>query len=573
MAGWLRSVVAALVVPPAPVVDLLRTLRFRRRAVVTLDLPQLLAGGGAAGFDRLTQGLEWLRCDPQVRAVRLRLERTSASWARLQELRMQLLRLSEAGKPVFAELISAGNADLYLASVAQRVFVMPLGEVVAGGLAGRMVFLGEALARLGVSVDVLTAGAYKSAGEPLVRSCPSPENRQAVSALLEDLQEQLVRGIARGRELEEDQVRQAMGRIPLSAEEAVDLGLADEQAYPDQVDDWLRSSLDFDPVEVSFSSWWRWMWLRDAWRVLAGRGMPVAVLRLNGPVVMRRPEPAGREFIAADRVEAKLASLREEESVRGVLITVDSGGGSVQASERIWRAVARLQREKPVVALLRGVAASGGYYLALPARPLFLQPGTITGSIGVIGAHLAFGRALARLGVHSTTLRAEGASDIDTVQRPYSRQELQRLGEHIDHYYKAFLERVGSGRRMPRRAVEPLAGGRVWSGRQAKERGLADRYGTFHDALAQLCQLAGVRAGPFSLPRWDLSMAGRSPFQRLARGLLGTLGPLEQGGAVTPALRRLAARLRIPAALELLLDRLGARSMEPLAMLPWELEE
>ncbi len=566
MASLLRAALATLVTPPPLFVDLLRLLRFRGRGLVALDLgaPAWRKPGGE---QRLLQSLTWLASDPMVRAVRVELDGVRGSWSTLQSIHAGLRRLVAADKPVFAQVRSAGNAELYLASAASRVFMLPVGELQAAGLATRMTFLGDALARLGVEVELLTAGAYKAAGEPLTRSCPSPENREAMQALLGELQAQLVNAIAEGRGLEPEQVLHAMAAVPIAAEQALALGLVDELAYEDQVADRIEAQLDFEPRPVSGSGWWRWIRLRTLWHRVAGAGTPVAVVRLKGSVVDRRPEGGGRELIAADRVVPLLDGLREADAVRGVLITVDSGGGSVIASERIWRAVQRLQEVKPVVALFQGVAASGGYYLAVPAGTIYAQPGTITGSIGVIGARILATRVLDRFGVHGTTISTAPSADLHLGTRAMTAPERGRLEALIARYYQLFLRRVVGGRRRPLRAIEPLAGGRVWSGQAAREHGLVDRLGTYDDALRRLYEHLGLRPGRWALPRWDLSQSAQSPSQRLIRILLAdaSLGGLA-------ALRSLAAGLRIPALLALIVEQDHGGRTEPLALLEWEIE-
>ncbi len=566
MPSLLRAAFASVVAPPPPVIDLLRLLRFRRRGLVRLDL-----GAGAwrrpGASARLVQALAWLRDDPQIVAVRVELDGARGSWAQLQAVHAGLRRIVDAGKPVYAQVRNAGNAELYLASAASHVFMLPIAELQAAGLATRMAFLGDALAKLGVEVELFTAGAFKSAGEPYTRSSPSAENRQAMQALLDDLQDQLVQAVATGRELEPEVVREAMASVPVSAERALELGLVDELAYDDQIPDRIEELLELEPRSSGAAGWWRWLRIRNFWHRVAGSGTPVAVLRLEGPVVDRKPDASGRAVIAADRVVPLLDSLRSADSVRGVLITVDSGGGSVLASERIWRAVQRLQEAKPVVALFQGVAASGGYYLAVPARNIYVQPGTITGSIGVIGMRLLPGAVLGRLGVHAATLRTEPASDLAMAGRAMRPAERARLERSIARYYELFLRRVAGGRRRPVRAIEPFAQGRVWTGRAAREHGLVDRLGTYHDALRRLYKHLGLRPGRWTLPRWEISTAAQTPSQRVLQALMADAVASEP---VMGRLRRLASALRVPAALDPLLEQHAQGRVEPLAMLEWD---
>ncbi|MFH1468864.1 MAG: S49 family peptidase, partial [Pseudomonadota bacterium] len=291
-------------------------------------------------------------------------------------------------------------------------------------------------------------------------------------------------------------------------------------------------------------------------RRLAGSGAPVAVLRLRGAVVSRAPEHGGRDVIAADRVVPLLDRLREDDGVRGVLLCVDSPGGSALASERLARAVERLQAEKPVVALFQGVAASGGYYLAVPAGVLYAQPGTVTGSIGVVGVQVRMMPALGRIGVHATALSTTPGSDLDQGLRAMSRPERARIEGQIHRFYDLFLQRVTAGRRRPRRAIEPVAGGRVWSGRAALRHGLVDRLGTFHDALHHLYSLVGLLPRPGFEPRLDLGRAEPGLLPRLARSLLG--GAVLRAWPGLGLLVRLAEAIEPPAGLDAVLEA-GAR--------------
>ena len=294
MLTWLRSLLFVLVAPPAPVVDILRALRFRGRAVVVLDLPALQASSRSGdGLSRLVTVLGLMRRDPMVRAVRLRLRGTVGGWAQLQAVRVALGALQDAGKPVFAELASVGNADLFLASVAQRVFLVPTGEVHAGGLAARMTFLGDALQALGLQVEVIAAGPYKSLGEPLTRAFPSHAHAEATAELVSDLQRQMLSTIAAGRGLSVDAVQSALEAIPLSARRALELGLVDQLAYGDQVAEAIEGALGFEPRGVGYRGYRRWMWLRGLHRRLVGRPRNVAVVHLKGSVVMSAPSGGG----------------------------------------------------------------------------------------------------------------------------------------------------------------------------------------------------------------------------------------------------------------------------------------
>ena len=534
-----------------------------------MDLPALQeALGPGDALDLLAAALDAMAVDPRVRAIRLHLRRTHGGLARLQDATAALLRFRATGRRVLADLDEAEDADLLLAATADRVAISPAGTLDARGLALRGVYLADALARLGVEVEVIAAGAFKSAGEPLARSAPSPAHREATDALVADLQDQWTAAVAAGRNMDPAALRAALARAPLSPREALEAGLVDEVAWPDEVKERLPEVLGFRPRAISFPAWSRGWRLDRAWRRANGAARPVAVVRLQGPITHRGPPGGSRRAIEADRVIPLLERLREDDSVRGVLLVVDSGGGGVGPSEALWDAVGRLREKRPVVALFRGTAASGAYALSLPAW-IVAAPGTLTGSIGVLLVRPLVAGALSRLGLHTATWRGAPHADLDDPARPLSGPERARLEAMVSRAYATFLERVAEGRHMDLPAVEAVAGGRVWTGRQALAAGLVDRLGGFREAWADLCERVRVPPGDVPEPRFDLAPGRPPPLRRwLARvlpapGLVADLAPL---GAL------LARWTALPAA-QVALAALAHGPRAPLAVAPFDVEE
>jgi protease-4 len=474
-----------------------------------------VAQSGVAGL--------WLR----VETVR------GAGWASLQELRGALDVVRAAGKQVFVELEHCGNGELYLGTAATRVWIRPMTSVDVLGVAATLRFAGDALARVGLRFDVEAAGAYKSFGETFTRGWASPENREAVRTIVEDLQGQLEQGIAAGRGLDVEAVRSAVAAAPLSAEDAIARGLVDAAAYADQVETELEERLGKDFARRDFVRWWKRTDARlriEAWMA----GLPrVAVVHLRGSVVEGDGSP-GSPSIAANPVVERLDELAEDDSVRAVVLSIRSPGGSATASDLIWRAVVRLRERKPVVAAFGDVAASGGYYIAAPCNQILVQPGTLTGSIGVVGGKLVLGPALARVGVHTEQLTAAPAATMYTPDAPFDPVQRQRFRDGLTRFYRAFVERVAAGRARPFDEVEPLARGRVWTGARAVAIGLADAVGSVDDAVARAAGLVGVPVGR----RVDIRVGPAEPVLmkllrrfggRGADALLGALAAAERG--------------------------------------------
>ncbi|MEQ1505889.1 MAG: S49 family peptidase, partial [Myxococcota bacterium] len=383
-----------------------------------------------------TQRLHRLRRvadDPLVAAVVLRLREPPGGWAACQDLRAAIAHVRASGKPVYAWLESAGNAVAWLASATDRVFLVPTGDFGLVGVGVELTFFGAALSRLGVRPDFEAAGAYKSFGEPWTRSYPSPANQEAMHELVGDLHDQLVEGIASGRKRPVAEVREVLGRAPLSAQDALAAGLVDELLYEDQLEGWLR---DRHGKRARLVPYPRWV-VRDAlqeWVSRWGRrGAVVTVLHLQGPIVLDDRQSGAS--IGARKVAPILRRLREDDRVGAVVLHVDSPGGSALASDLIWREVSELRRRKPVVASFEDVSASGGFYLAAPANAIFVRPATLTGSIGVFGGKLVLGEGLRKLGVHTSEILGAPNANLFSPSRQFSPDQRDRFRASLQRFY------------------------------------------------------------------------------------------------------------------------------------------
>lgn len=493
------------------------------------------------------------------RGILVRLEEPAWGWATLAEWRDALGAWREQGMLIVVWSEHLGNRGLYLASVADRVLVPPLADVALVGVAARLSFYGAALEKLGIAVDIEAAGAYKSFGESYKRSFPSAENREAVRAIVDDLNDELVRAVAAGRRLSEATVRDLIERAPLSAEEARVAGLVDVVCHEDGLDATLEELLGPRARRVGARGL---AWLAGMAERL-GRVMsldPVlAVVHLSGPVTSGLEPTGGAARIGAAEVLPVLQALREHPKVGGVVISVQSPGGSALASDNIWREIELLGRSKPVVAHLSDVAASGGYYIAAPASEIVAHAGTITGSIGVVGGKIALGGALARFGVHSEWISAAQNASMFGLDQGFDDRQRAQFRRRLAETYDMFLRRVSAGRKRPIAAIEPVARGRVWSGRAALDAGLVDHVGGLDLAIDRLRALVGIRRGQRYI-RQDLVVAPPKPWMRRL---------LPAWGASTTGALRVLGLLPAPSAgLMMLAERPG----EPLALVPMDLE-
>lgn len=458
---------------------------------------------------------------PEVRGLRLVLAAPGAGgWASLQATRRAIRKLRAVGKLVTVELEHAGNAELYLASVADRVWLRPERPTWLTGLSVTMRFFGAALARFGLRVEIEAAGEFKSFGEQFSRSYASEPNRVATGVLLADLEDELEIGIAEGRGVERSVVREAILAGPLQPEELVERGLADGVLYGDAAKDAIEALVGGELREVPFARWYkayrarRWL---EGW---IAQDPVIAVVELDGPVIDGAGAP-GAPVIAELGAIQVLRALAEDDAVRGVVLQIRSPGGSAAASDAIWRAVVKLNGVKPVVAVLGDVAASGGYYIAVGATEIIAESSTLTGSIGVIASKPVLRDALERHGVHTETLRAAPNADFLT-DAAFTDEQRRRFRIVIDRMYRGFVERVAAGRKQAYDAVEQHARGRVWTGGRALQLGLIDEIGGLELGIERVASRASLRR-----PRavhLRIQPAGGWLTRRL-RGLLGAVVP------------------------------------------------
>jgi len=441
--------------------------------------------------------LEAAAGDPQIDGVLLRLGGAPRGWSKVMAVRRAVERVGAAGKPVVAWGERLGLEDLFLASAARRLWLPPSGSVFLVGLRAEAVFVRGLLGHLGVDADVVRVGGYKTAGEMLLRDAMSPEAREQSEALLDDLFGELVEGIARGRGLEPAAVRERVDRGPYAARAAVESGLADACLYPDELEPELEKLTPVPPAEragprrvrLVEGALYGALRARDpGWRPLWGDLPRVAYVVAIGAI------HRGRGFygIGSDGLRGLLEGLARDAGVRGVVLRLDSPGGDSLASDLLWRAIRVLRRDKPVVVSMGDVAASGGYYVAAAADAVLAEAATVTGSIGVVGGKLHAERLFERLGVATDAVERGARAGLVSQTRGFTPEERAALRREMEAIYDTFLERVAQGRGVERRALEGMAGGRVWSGARARELGLVDALGGPLEALREVRRRAGL---------------------------------------------------------------------------------
>lgn len=449
-------------------------------------------------------GLRRARTDSRVALLVAKVGGSSLALARAQELRDAVLAFRSDGKPAIAWAESfgefgPGSADYFLATAFDRIYVQPSGAVGLTGVSIETQFIKETLDKLGIAPEFGQRHEYKNAANALLEREFTPAHREAVGRIASSASEQLVSGVATGRGLDEHEVSSLIDRAPLLANEALDAGLVDELAYRDQVYEQARERAGRDGAGARLlfvTRYERGHARKEAARRLAPRAADtIALVYGTGQIQQGRSGrgPLHGPSMGSDSVSAALRAAVADDKVRAIVFRVDSPGGSYVASDTIWREVVRAgEAGKPIVVSMGNVAGSGGYFVALPADTIVAEPGTITGSIGVLGGKPVLNEALSRLGIsHDAVTEGEHARMFSTV-RGFSEGEWDRLNTWLDHVYDDFTAKVVEGRKLSRDRVHELARGRVWTGADARGNGLVDELGGLDRAVELAREHAGI---------------------------------------------------------------------------------
>ena len=516
------------------------------------DLVGQLMFGRRDTVGSVVDALRKAKVDDRVQAVVLIPPLQEGLWGKVQEIRSAVLDFKESGKPVVAYLEYGSGQQFYLATAADEVYMTPTSSLDLIGVASYDLFLRGALDKAGVHPDMLHAGDFKTASNLYTETTYTVEHREMSESLNRDLYDQLVSGIAEGRSLTEADVRRFIDEGPFLPDEAVTNGLIDGLLYEDQLGERLPLS-DGARYDLTFAEYQQ----LDATSLGLNSGPQVAVIYAVGTINLGASgvDVAGSEVVGSGAMVKAIRAARDDQSIRAIVVRIDSPGGAAIASDIIWRELDLARREKPVIASMSDVAASGGYYIAAPAHVVVAQPGTITGSIGVVAGKLAYGDTLEKFGVNVGTVTDGEMAGMNSPFTPYSDETRARVQEQIDAVYETFLKRVADGRGMLIDDVHAIAQGRVWTGRQAKTLGLVDELGGMREAVAVAKERAGIDADqevtlvPFPRPRSFFEVLNT---EFSVRSMLSSW-------LVSPA-----DRLRAAATLPMRLFRPG----EPLALMP-----
>lgn len=449
--------------------------------------------------------------DEDVSAVVLRIRGLTIGRGKVHELRQAIRSVRQKGKKVYADLQFAAPADYLVASACDQIVMPESGTLLLPGVRAEVMFYKNLFDKLGVRADMLQVGDFKGAGEPYSRTEMSESFRRQYELVIDDLYDQMVDLIATDRQLPRDVVVSKIDQGLFMAAEAKEAGLVDLVAYDTELTKVLEATAapqsirvvrDYGrkKVDTDFSGM---MGMVKLMEMLTGADakkrsdsdQKIAIVHAVGAIVTGSSQSSlmGGGVVGSDTTIAALQAAERDKTVVAIVLRIDSPGGSALASDLIWKQIRECK--KPIVASMGDVAASGGYYIAMGCDKIVAEPGTLTGSIGVVGGKLTLKDAMDKLGVSTDVISRGKHSGILSSRDAFSEGERERFQKMMETTYQQFTIKAAEGRSMPLERLLSLAGGRIWTGHQAQEHGLVDRLGTLDDAVSEARQLAGVDAG------------------------------------------------------------------------------
>ena len=429
------------------------------------------------------------KTDKRITSVIVKPSGAGALWGKVQEVRDAVSDFRRSGKPIVAYLEYGGEQEFYLATACDKVFLMPSATLDLTGMASYELFLRGTLDKIGAFPDALHIGEYKTYSNTFTQHTFTPAHREMAESLNNDMFEQLVRGIADGRKKSEAEIKSLIDHGPFLPEDALRAGLIDDLMYEDQIDDKVKLAAG-KPHYVEMNEY------RGVSAASLGlnRGPRIAVIYAAGIIASGKSNydsPSGA-VVGSDTLIDYLRKARADNSVKAIVLRVDSPGGSAIASDVIWREVLLTRNQKPLIASMSDVAASGGYYIAMPAHAIVAEPSTLTGSIGVVLTKFVIDGTLKKLGINMEGVSQGKFADMYSPVRPFSPEERARMMENMQATYDTFVEKAAQGRNTTPERIDAIGQGRVWTGRQAKEIGLVDELGGLDRAVALAKQRAKI---------------------------------------------------------------------------------
>ena len=488
-------------------------------------------------FQKLSR-IKSAKTDPEVRGLFLTIRNPAIGWGRLSDFRETLKDFRRSGKPVVAYLgASPGNGAYFLASAADKIYMLPVDALYLTGLRAEVTFYKGAMDKLGIEAEMERSGKYKSYPEVFTDTTMSPEFREAVSVVLDDLYEQITNETAAGRGLRPEALREMIDKGPFTSTQAESLRLVDGRFYSHEfetkIPEMFGSSYDVIP-ESQYTA-------APKFRERFCEPPEIALITVEGGIVKGG---SGSDIIEGSTsgsatVASAVRAARIDPAVRAIVVRMNTPGGDAIASDLIWGELNEARKSKPVIVSMSDVCASGGYYIAAASDQVFLQPTTVTGSIGVFSGKANLSELYSKVGLHTETITRGKHANMFSWTQPFSDEERSIVKRQVSDLYTRFASIVADGRKLAIDSVRSIGQGRVWSGQRALELGLADTVGSVLDAIEMARQRAQIKDDDYVV----VEMPQRKFVPRLTNLALSTLARSVGIGGDSPlaALRSLGA--------------------------------
>ncbi len=488
--------IAALVSKPEPVI-------VKSNSILELDLASIIKdyapkeenplfdkldiGDDKLALNHILNAIDNAQLDTNIKGISLNSTAVNAGFAQTQAIRKKLNEFKESGKFIYAYNDVYSQKNYYLSSVADSLFLNPVGQIDFGGLSSEVLYYKDFEDKYGVKMEVIRHGKYKSAVEPYLESKMSDANREQISSFLNSIWSEITAGISKSRNISVEKLNTiADNSEARNAELAQKNKLIDAAIYQDEYDDKLEKVTDGKFSTISINDY-----------IKSGKGRKssvakdkIAVIYAQGEIIYGK---GNEDVIGQGIINKAIKKAVKDKKVKAIVLRINSPGGSALASELIWRELELAKKEKPLVVSMGNLAASGGYYIACNADLIIAEPTTITGSIGVFGALPNAHKLSERIGINAEQVSTNKSAQYSLFE-PISKQFYDVTKEGVEHIYTTFVNRVATGRKLTFEQVDAVAQGRVWSGKEAISKGLVDELGSLEDAINSAAQLAELKS-------------------------------------------------------------------------------
>lgn len=515
---------------------------------------EFLSGGrgpGQIGLPQLKEAIANAKIDPNIKGIYLHAEYPTAGFATLEEIRSALIDFKKSGKFIYsyAEIMTEGA--VYLTSVADKSYINPSGGLDFNGLNAKYTFMKGLFEKIGVKPEIFRVGEYKSAVEPFIRTNMSDANREQSQSFINDIAARFYGDISESRKIPMEELNNILNNALIQEpSDAVKYKLVTNTGYWDEFEQILRKATDVnDDKKIAYVTVNKYL-KAEKYVKEGSLSNRIAVIVGEGDIVTGDGEDG---TIGSDKIVKELQKARKDSKVKAVVLRINSGGGSSLASDIMWREVELTKKVKPVIASMGDYAASGGYYMAMACDTIVARPTTITGSIGIFGMLFNVENLMnQKLGITFDGVGTHKYSDFPSATRTMSDAERMMIQNSVNRGYEDFTSKAAKGRHMSLEKLKSLAGGRVWTGTQAKENGLVDVLGGMNDAIRIAAQKAKLKQGDYRVKYYPIKKSGIEAFmekfssdreEEKLRAYLGVLAPVAKQLKTLQSMDKLQARI------------------------------